>query len=90
GLALDLAALVPFARWCPRHRDMRIFDTRFYLARLPEGAPEPQVDATENTRVFWQSAQAVLDDADRGAARIIFPTRRNLERLAQFDNFADA
>ncbi|MGJ3649011.1 NUDIX hydrolase [Sphingomonas sp. GlSt437] len=90
GLALDLAALVPFARWCPRHRDMRIFDTRFYLARLPDGAPEPQVDATENTRVFWQSAQAVLDDADRGAARIIFPTRRNLERLAQFDNFADA
>ncbi len=90
GLALDLASLVPFARWRPLHRHMRIFDTRFYLAQLPEGAPEPVVDATENVRVFWQSAQAVLDDADRGAARIIFPTRRNLERLAQFGSFADA
>jgi len=90
GLSLDLDQLVPFARWCPRHRDMRIFDTRFYLARLPEGAPEPVVDDTENVRVFWQTAQGVLDDADRGAARIIFPTRRNLERLAQFASFAEA
>lgn len=90
GLSLDLAQLVPFARWRPLHRHMRIFDTRFYLARLPDGAPDPMVDATENVRVFWQSAQGVLDDADRGAARIIFPTRRNLERLAQFTSFADA
>ena len=27
-------ALVPFARWWPRHRSMRVFDTRFYLADL--------------------------------------------------------
>lgn len=90
GLALDLDPLVPFARWRPLHRHMRIFDTRFYLARLPMGAPAPIVDATENVRVFWQSARGVLDDADRGAARIIFPTRRNLERLAQFATFDEA
>ncbi len=87
GLALDPAQLVPFARWRPNHPHMRIFDTRFYLARLPEGAPEPVVDDTENVRVFWMSAQGVLDEADAGRARIIFPTRRNLERLAQFDSF---
>ena len=90
GLGLDLDRLVPFARWCPRHRDMRIFDTRFYLAELPEGAPEPMVDETENVRLFWQTAQGVLDDADRGTVRIIFPTRRNLERLAQFGSFEEA
>ena len=87
GLTLDPAALVPFARWRPNHPHARIFDTRFYLARLPEGAPEPVVDDTENVRVFWMSAQGVLDEADAGRARIIFPTRRNLERLAQFDSF---
>ncbi|MFX7862203.1 hypothetical protein ABTK41_19185, partial [Acinetobacter baumannii] len=65
-------------------------DTRFYLARLPDGAPDPVVDATENSRVFWQSAQAVLDDADRGTAHLIFPTRRNLERLARFSSFDEA
>jgi 8-oxo-dGTP pyrophosphatase MutT (NUDIX family) len=90
GLALDPTPLIPFARWRPNHPHARIFDTRFYLARLPEGAPEPVVDDTENSRVFWMSAQEVLDEADAGRARIIFPTRRNLERLAQFDGFEAA
>lgn len=90
GLALDPAALVPFARWLPAHPNMRIFDTIFFLAALPADAPEPIVDATENTRVFWMSAQGVIDEANAGRATIIFPTRRNLERLAQFSTFADA
>ena len=90
GLTLDPSALVAFARWLPAHANMRIFDTRFYLAQLPADAPDPVVDDTENVRVFWSSAQGVLDDADAGRARIIFPTRRNLERLAQFGSFADA
>lgn len=90
GLRLDPAALTPFARWCPRHANMRIFDTMFFVARLPDGAPAPVVDATENTRVFWASAQSVLDDADAGRVTIIFPTRRNLERLALYAGFDDA
>lgn len=90
GMALDPATLVPFARWRPNHAHMRIFDTRFYLASVSEEAPAPVVDDTENTRAFWMSAQGVLDEADAGRARIIFPTRRNLERLAQFDSFAAA
>ena len=87
GLTLDPAALVAFARWLPAHAHMRVFDTRFYLARLPDDAPEPLVDDTENVRVFWSTARAVLDDADVGRVRVIFPTRRNLERLAQFASF---
>lgn len=90
GWRIDLDALVPFARWCPNFREARNFDTRFYVARLPEGAVEASVDATENVRLFWAEAQAVLDMADRGEARIIFPTRRNLERLAQFADFERA
>lgn len=90
ALTLDLAALVSFARWLPAHAHMRIFDTVFFLAALPANAPEPIVDATENTRVFWMSAQNVIDEADAGRATIIFPTRRNLERLAQFGSFAEA
>ena len=90
GTTLKLDALVPFARWRPAHRNMRIFDTRFYLARLPEGAPQATVDATENTRLVWATAQSVLDDADAGHLQIIYPTRRNLERLAQFASFEEA
>ena len=90
AMALDLQQLMPFARWLPHGVPHRIFDTRFYLARMPEGAPDPIVDATENTRLFWMSARDVLDEAAAGRVTIIFPTRRNLERLATFGSFADA
>lgn len=89
GATLAPDALVPFARWLPRGVHHKVFDTRFYLARAPQGA-EPVVDGNENVRVFWASAQAVLDAADRGEARVIFPTRRNLERLARFASFEQA
>lgn len=89
GGTLRLDDLVPFARWLPNNVSHKVFDTRFYLARAPEGA-EPVVDGNENVRVFWASARSVLDAADRGETKIIFPTRRNLERLALFGSFADA
>ncbi|MBD3730951.1 MAG: NUDIX domain-containing protein, partial [Sphingomonadales bacterium] len=88
---LRLDTLVPFARWIPRGLSHnRIFDTRFYLADLGTGAVDIQVDATENTHLFWTSAAAALERADAGEIKVIFPTRRNLERLAQFGSFAEA
>jgi 8-oxo-dGTP pyrophosphatase MutT (NUDIX family) len=89
GFDLRLDALVHFARWLPRNVSHRVFDTHFYLARAPEGC-EPVVDGSENVRVFWMTAQGVLDAADAGTAHIIFPTRRNLERLATFGSWEDA
>lgn len=88
GWQLDLSLLVPFARWLPRHRHIKVFDTHFYLADLGTGAVEIAVDATENTHLFWASASEALRLAEEGQISIIFPTRRNLERLAQFDDFA--
>jgi 8-oxo-dGTP pyrophosphatase MutT (NUDIX family) len=87
---LDLEALLPFARWRPKHRHMRIYDTRFYLADLGTGAVDLLVDETENTRLFWTGAAEALEHADAGRISVIFPTRRNLERLAQFGSFDDA
>ena len=90
GLTLALDQLVPFARWCPNHPIARVFDTRFYLTRAPEGAIRAVVDATENVRLFWATAEQVLADADAGRATLIFPTRRNLERLATYGSYAEA
>jgi 8-oxo-dGTP pyrophosphatase MutT (NUDIX family) len=91
GMTLDLEALTPFARWHPAalEKAIRVYDTRFYLARAPEGQ-EARADATENVHLFWASAAAVLARCAAGNGRVIFPTRRNLERLAQFDSFAAA
>ena len=90
GLALDLEALTPFARWCPTFREARRFDTLFFVAEAPPRAAAASADETEAVRTFWATARHVLDEADEGRARIIFPTRRNLERLARFASIDDA
>jgi len=91
GWTLDLDAVVPFARWHPKNERLpRIFDTRFYLADLGTGAVELEIDATENTHLFWTGAAEALDAAERGEIALIFPTRRNLERLAEFASFEQA
>lgn len=87
---IDPAALTPFARWCPEHVPVRRFDARFYLAALPRAQSTPVIDGTETVRAEWLTAAEALDQADRGAIRIIFPTRRTLERLAQYPDFASA
>ncbi len=85
GIVPDPTALVAFARWRPDFHLKRTFDTRFYLARTMAEA-EPVVDGTENVTAFWRSAADIL----ASDARVIFPTRRNLERLAGFASFAAA
>jgi 8-oxo-dGTP pyrophosphatase MutT (NUDIX family) len=90
GLRLDLAALVPFARWCPNFKETRRFDATFFLARAPAGAPEPTPQAGEVARCFWARAADVLLALDAGQAHAIFPTRRNFERLARFASFDEA
>ncbi len=88
GLALDAAALTPFARWVPKFHAVRRFDTLFFVARAPAGTWEPRVVEGECTGAFWLSANEALEREARGEARLIFPTRRNLERLAQHRDFA--
>jgi len=90
GLKLQPDALVPFARWLPDLPEPRRFDATFYLAKAPAHAPPPVAQAGEAQRVFWASAAEVLADVDAGRARAIFPTRRNLERLAGFNSFEEA
>jgi hypothetical protein len=90
GLALDLDALTPFARWCPNFRETRRFDTLFFLAEAPPDAPAPLVAEAEAVRAFWASAADILAEVEAGDAHVIFPTRRNLERLAAFASIAEA
>ncbi len=91
GWQVVMDEVIPFARWYPKNEKLpRVFDTRFYLADLGTGAVEITVDETENTKLFWASAEQAMAMADAGEIGVIYPTRRNLERLAQFATFADA
>lgn len=89
GAMLDLAALTPFARWRPEAALKRIYDTRFYLASAGADVSElMNGDGHEAVRVFWTSPAEILTSAGEGAPHIIFPTRRNLERLAAHPGYA--
>ncbi len=90
GARLDLDGLIPFARWRPNFAHARVFDTRFYLAQIKGPAPPISIQSSENSRYFWSTAQETLARADEGEISIIFPTRRNLERLATFAGFDEA
>lgn len=89
-LALRPDDLVPFARWCPTFKETRRFDAFFFVAAAPADSRLPTADAGESVHALWTTAEAVLERADAGDARIIFPTRRNLERLARFASFEEA
>ena len=84
GLKIAAGALTPFARWVPKFHAVRRFDTLFFLAAAPVGDWVPSVIAGECTSAFWIAAHEVLEQD----SRLIFPTRRNIERLAQHRDLA--
>lgn len=88
GYNLMLEALTPLARWLPNFHVTRRFDTLFYVAPAPDGDWQPNVIAGECSGAYWLTAGEALERERRGDARLIFPTRRTLERLAQHDSFA--
>jgi 8-oxo-dGTP pyrophosphatase MutT (NUDIX family) len=90
GLEVAPDALVPFARWRPNFRHHRRFDTYFFLAPCPADAGPLRPQPGECERAEWLTAADVLAQIARGEASAIFPTLRNLERLAQFGSFAEA
>jgi 8-oxo-dGTP pyrophosphatase MutT (NUDIX family) len=87
GLGLDLEALTPLARWLPNFHVTRRFDTVFFVARAPDGDWQPSIIAGECSGAFWLTAADALERERGGDARLIFPTRRNLERLALHASF---
>jgi len=92
GLGRDLRPdrLAPFARWCPNFRETRRFDALFFLAEAGADWPAPIAREAEAARAFWASAADTLAEIAAGRAHAIFPTRRNLERLAGFASIEDA
>ena len=87
GLSIDADALTPFARWVPKFHAVRRFDTLFFVARCPAGDWQPRVVEGECASAAWLTAGEALQREREENARLIFPTRRTLERLAQHASF---
>jgi 8-oxo-dGTP pyrophosphatase MutT (NUDIX family) len=81
GLRLALDALVPLAHWVTPAIEVRRYDTRFFLVRLP-AQQSPVHETTESTGSVWLSPRRALA---RNAAGDLFlppPTWRTLDDLA--------
>jgi 8-oxo-dGTP pyrophosphatase MutT (NUDIX family) len=89
GAGVEVDALIPLARWVPKFHAVRRFDTLFFIAQAPFGDCEPNVIEGECAGAFWLTAAEALEREQHGEARLIFPTRRNLERLAQFGSYGE-
>jgi len=86
-IGIDRTALTPFARWVPKFHAVRRFDTLFFVACCPPGEWQPRVVEGECSGSAWLTAEEILEWDRDGSTRLIFPTRRTLERLAQHPNF---
>jgi 8-oxo-dGTP pyrophosphatase MutT (NUDIX family) len=85
GIALDLSCVVPLIRWItPRSEPIR-FDTRFFVAPLPEGQVA-ELDTRESIALEWRNPSAALADAKRGALALSPPTRRTLHEIEHLES----
>jgi len=89
GLKLDLAALTIFARWITPPLTAKRFDTWFYVARAPL-AQLAVCDGHEAVDAEWITPREALGLAASGRRKVIFPTRMNLQLLAESADAAAA
>ena len=68
---------------------MRRFDAIFYVAHAPSGDWEPNVVETNAAGAHWVEAGEALERDRGGQLRLIFPTRRKLERLARHSSYEE-
>lgn len=84
-MKIDSTALTPYARWVTPKMESRRFDTRFYIARLPEGQRASH-DGTETTSALWLRPANAIDEMLAGRIKLAPPTVRTLQWLADFDD----
>jgi 8-oxo-dGTP pyrophosphatase MutT (NUDIX family) len=86
---LDLEALTVFARWITPSMMPKRFDTWFYLARA-NSDQLAACDGWETVDVEWIAPGEAIRLAAAGERTVIFPTRMNLQLLAEASHGADA
>ncbi len=89
GMSIEAMALTPYARWITPRMETKRFDTRFFVAVLPEGQRATH-DGTETTSAIWLKPSEALEGMHAGRIKLAPPTVRTLEWLAAFGTAASA
>jgi 8-oxo-dGTP pyrophosphatase MutT (NUDIX family) len=85
ALRLALDELAYFAHWVTPEIETRRFDTRFFVARAPEGQT-PIHDAGETSHSEWLSPAEAIARCRRQEISLPPPTWTTLSMLTQFDS----
>ncbi|MFM6852966.1 MAG: NUDIX hydrolase, partial [Sphingopyxis sp.] len=88
GGALPLGDMQPYARWITPKISPKRFDTHFFLCALD--GDDGVADGFETVSTEWLTPTLALEMGERGDRNVIFPTRCQLQRLAQSATIADA
>lgn len=88
GLKLQCGNLAHFAHWITPDMMPKRFDTHFFAAFAPEDHLALH-DGHESVDSVWIRPAVALAEAEEGKRTVIFPTLRNIEKLAKYNNVAE-
>lgn len=83
GLTLAVDRVWWLAHWVTDRDVPKRFDTRFLVARMPDGQ-EPEADNSEQFEPVWITPQEALRRHEAGEFDMVFPTIRTLRRMARW------
>jgi 8-oxo-dGTP pyrophosphatase MutT (NUDIX family) len=84
GAWLDVRRTAYLAHWVTPVGPPRRFDTRFFVVEAPAGQVAAH-DEAETVASRWLRPRDALAAHERGELEMIFPTVRNLQAVAEFD-----
>jgi 8-oxo-dGTP pyrophosphatase MutT (NUDIX family) len=88
GLAVDGDAVRPWSRWVTPVGEVRRYDTRFFVAALPDSAEARDV-TNESSEASWVPVWAAVEQAQRGERKVLPPTMMTLASLLPFASVAE-
>jgi 8-oxo-dGTP pyrophosphatase MutT (NUDIX family) len=77
-----------WGHWITPEFEPRRFDTRFFVAAVPDGQRTRDVGG-EADRVVWLPVRAAVEQYDAGTLPMLPPTAVTLRELSSYDNLAD-
>lgn len=83
NVRIEPGDLEPFAHWVTPEIEIRRYDTRFFLARMPKGQ-QARHDDSETTAFAWLSPTEAVDKCLAGEVLLPPPTWTTLKQLAAF------
>ena len=90
GLRLDADVVKPWARWVTPEPEVKRFDTRFFVAAMPDGQRAAGDDAGgEADGSAWMRPQHALDGCFAGEITMLPPTIATLQDMAGFGSVAE-